>query len=396
MTENSAPAEREECVAALERTLERTLDQVGAFDVVEAQAEIEDAWRGTSTPTDFKKIVTPKLRDWIDNGRAAIGDALTAGEIDGRGVARAMAGLTDQILRLVIEDVAGRIHAAPNPTATEKIAVIAVGGYGRAEMAPYSDVDLLFLTPYKQTAWGESLIETALYVLWDLRCKVGHSVRSVDECIRQARGDVTVRTALLEKRFITGDSALFDELDERIWKELFSKTVREFVDAKLAERDARHETAGGSRYLVEPNVKDSKGGLRDLQNLYWIAKYIYHAETTEELVAQNVFEAEEAEVFDAAERFFWTVRCHLHFSVGRAQEKLTFDRQVEIAERMGYVGGDGMRAVERFMQDYYRHAQQVGELTRFFCTQLEARHAGSWRVSSQPDHQRCGRGRRGA
>ncbi len=377
VTEDQATAASgaSDSATALEETLERALDQVGAFDVDVARAEIEAAWRATTTPVEFKKIVTPKLRGWLDEGRAAIGAALEANEINGRGVARAMARLTDEIVRLVMVEVAGRIHAAPNPTKTEKIAVIAVGGYGRAEMAPYSDVDLLFLTPYKQTAWGESLIETALYVLWDLRCKVGHSVRSIDECIRQARDDVTVRTALLEKRFLTGDFALFDELDKRIWKELFSQTAREFVDAKLAERDARHEVAGGSRYLVEPNVKDSKGGLRDLQNLYWIAKYIYHAETTAELVDQNVFEADEAEIFEAAERFLWTVRCHLHFSVGRAQEKLTFDRQIEIAERMGYAGGDGMRAVERFMQEYYRHAQKVGELTRFFCTALEARHA---------------------
>jgi len=360
---------------ALEATLERALERVGAFDVEAARAEIEAAWRSTQTPAEFKEIVTPQLRGWLQDGREAIGAAFLSGEIDGRGVARAMARLTDEIVRLVMVEVAGRIHAVPNPTKTEKLAVIAVGGYGRAEMAPYSDVDLLFLTPYKQTVWGESLVETALYVLWDLKCKVGHSVRSVDECLRQARDDVTIRTALLEKRFVTGDFELFDQLDQRLWKELFSKTAREFVDSKLAERDSRHETAGGSRYLVEPNVKDSKGGLRDLQNLYWIAKYIYHAETPAELVAQNVFEAEEAEVFNEAERFLWTVRCHLHFIAGRAQEKLTFDRQIEIAERMGYAGGDGMRAVERFMQDYYRHAQQVGELTRFFCTALEARHA---------------------
>ncbi len=360
---------------ALEETLERALDAVGAFDIDEAQAEIEAAWRSTKTPQAFRKAVTPLLRARLEGGREAIGDALLAGDIDGRGVARAMARLTDEIVRLVFIDVAGRVHAAPNPTKTEKIAVVAVGGYGRAEMAPYSDVDLLFLTPYKQTAWGESLIETALYVLWDLKCKVGHSVRSVDECLRQARDDVTIRTALLEKRFLTGEGALFDELNERLWSDLFSKTAREFVDAKLAERDARHETAGGSRYLVEPNVKDSKGGLRDLQNLFWIAKYIYRSETPAEFVAQGVFEAEEAEIFDEAERFFWTVRCHLHFVVNRAQEKLTFDRQIEIAERMGYAGGDGMQAVERFMQDYYRHALKVGELTRFFCAALEAQHA---------------------
>jgi [protein-PII] uridylyltransferase len=266
--------------------------------------------------------------------------------------------------------VALSTHPNPNPTAAEKLTVAAVGGYGRAEMAPYSDVDLLFLRPYKRTAWSESVIETMLYLLWDLRLKVGHSVRTIDECVRLSRDDVTIRTALLEKRLLAGDPAQLDDLDRRLWQ-LFDKTGLDFVEAKLAERDGRHRRHGGSRYLVEPNIKESKGGLRDLQTLYWIAKYLYHADSVADLVAQGVFTQDEVETFSQAHAFLWTVRCHLHFLAGRAQEQLSFDVQVDIAERLGYDAAGGQRAVERFMQDYFRAAKDVGDLTRWFCAGLE-------------------------
>ena len=142
-------------------------------------------------------------------------------------------------------------------------------------MAPESDIDLLFVLPYKQTAWGEQVAEAILYCLWDMGLKVGHATRSVDECIRQARADMTIRTAVLETRFLTGDAALYDELVERFDKEVVEGTAAEFVTAKLAEREERHRRSGQSRYLVEPNVKDGKGGLRDLHTLFWIAKYVY-------------------------------------------------------------------------------------------------------------------------
>ncbi|MEL6792884.1 MAG: [protein-PII] uridylyltransferase, partial [Pseudomonadota bacterium] len=187
-----------------------------------------------------------------------------------------------------------------------------------------------------------------------------------------AREDITIRTSLLEKRFIWGDAARADKLRETLRKDLFLSTAQEFVEAKLAERDARHSRHGGSRYLVEPNVKESKGGLRDLQTLFWIAKYVYDVEEVGELIAKGVIKADEAEVFAAAESFLWTVRCHLHDIAGRPHEQLTFDFQVEVAERLGFEDRDGKRGVEVFMQRYFRHAQEVGELTRFFCAALEA------------------------
>ncbi|MEX2519864.1 MAG: [protein-PII] uridylyltransferase, partial [Paracoccaceae bacterium] len=255
---------------------------------------------------------------------------------------------------------------------TEGFAVVAIGGYGRGEMAPYSDVDLLFLTPSKKTPWMEQVVEATLYILWDLKLKVGHSVRSVTECLRLAKPDFTIRTSMLEKRFLWGDQAQATKLRDALRKDLFLSSGAEFVDAKLAERDARHARHGGSRYLVEPNIKEGKGGLRDLQTLFWIAKYVYDAEDVSALIDKGVLKAEEAEIFAAAATFLWTVRCHLHDIAGRPQEQLTFDHQVEIARRLGFEAQGGKRAVEVFMQRYYRHAKDVGELTRFFCAALEA------------------------
>ena len=285
--------------------------------------------------------------------------------------------LTDRIVTLTLDIVARRIHPLPNPTASERICAIAVGGGGRAEMAPFSDVDLLFVTPWKQTAWGECLIESALYCLWDLKMKVGHSVRTVDDCVRMGGEDVTIRTSLLEHRYLWGDAPLAAELDARLWNELFRDTGSEFIELKLEERDARHHRQGSTRYLLEPNVKEGKGGLRDLQTLYWIAKYLNHARSHQDLVDIGVFTEDEFRVFTEAADFLWTTRVHMHLLTGRATEHLTFDLQVEIAEVLGYEATEGQRAVERFMQAYFTHAKDVGDLTRIFLAALEARHVKS-------------------
>ena len=196
------------------------------------------------------------------------------------------------------------------------MAVVATGGYGRGLMAPESDIDLLFILPYKQTAWGEQVAEAILYCLWDMGLKVGHATRSVDELIRQARGDMTIRTAILETRFLTGDQPLYDELVDRFDKEVVQGTAAEFVTAKLAEREERHRRAGQSRYLVEPNVKDGKGGLRDLHTLFWIAKYVYRVRETDELLERGVFDAQEYRTFRRCADFLWSVRCNIHFFAG--------------------------------------------------------------------------------
>ncbi|MCU0733739.1 MAG: nucleotidyltransferase domain-containing protein, partial [Hyphomonas sp.] len=261
-----------------------------------------------------------------------------------------------------------------NPSTSERIAVVAVGGYGRGTLAEGSDIDLLFLFPHKQTGWGESVVESILYPLWDLKLKVGHSTRSIDDCLREARADMTTRTALLEARFLCGDRALFDEFARRFDHELVRDTAAEFVHAKLAERESRVSRAGASRYKVEPNVKDGKGGLRDLNTLFWIAKYAYRVRDAKELVAAGLFTAEELAAFERAEDFLWRVRGLMHCITGRAEERLTFDLQRPVAAEFGYAERTGLSAVERFMKAYFLVAKDVGDLTAIVCAALEARH----------------------
>ncbi len=321
----------------------------------------------------IRKATVSLLAEAKTVGRACVARAFAREPFGARRTARAYTWITDGIVRLVFEVATERLHRLSNPTEGERISVIAVGGYGRGEMAPFSDVDLLFLTPYKITPWAESVIESMLYMLWDLKLKVGHSSRTIKDCLRLGREDFTIRTAMLEHRFLIGDATLAKRLDRQLWDDLFSGTAREFVEAKLGERDARHEKQG-QRYMVEPNVKEGKGGLRDLQSLFWITKYIHHTDDTSELVRQGVFRPEEYKTFLAAERFLWAVRHHLHLAANRPVEQLTFDMQVEVAEHMGYTDKGGRRAVEWFMQEYFLHATAVGDLTRIFLTSLEADH----------------------
>jgi len=336
--------------------LRRALDAAGA--------------RGAS-PAELRRETVPILAEAMANGRAAIAEAFAARPFDARPATRAWCWLTDCLVCAAHDMATRRMHPLANPTGSERVAVCAVGGYGRGEMAPFSDVDLLFLTPYKITPWAESVIESMLYILWDLRLKVGHASRTVRDCLRLGAQDFTIRTALLENRFLDGDSGLAETLDTRLRDELFAGSAREFTEAKLAERDARHEKQG-ERYMVEPNVKEGKGGLRDLQSLFWIAKYIHQVRDVGELVALETFTGEELGTFIRAESFLWAVRCHMHLIAGRADDRLTFDMQVDVAARMGYSDRGGRRGVEIFMQDYFRHATSVGDLTRIFLTKLEA------------------------
>ncbi len=291
--------------------------------------------------------------------------------MSGRATARAIAWTMDQLICALFGFAARHVYPRSNPTAGERLSVVAVGGYGRGEMAPFSDVDLLFLLPYRQTPWGEQVVEYLLYMLWDLNLNVGHATRSVDECMRLGRSDIAIRTGLLEARYLCGDAALYRELRRRFRKEIVVPTGPGFVEAKLAERDRRHKRFGDSRYVVEPNVKEGKGGLRDLHTLFWIGKYAFRVPRVAGLVDRRVLTRAEFRRFAKAEDYLWAVRCHLHYLAGRAEERLTFDAQPEIGRRMRYADRPGSRGVERFMKHYYLVAKEVGDLTRIFCAALE-------------------------
>lgn len=366
-------------------------------EVVDAAALRRDLAAATAAAGDERALraaAVGVLAAARADGAARLEAAFRAAPGAARDLILGQTRLTDALVRGALFVAVERLHPRPSPTEGERIALLAVGGYGRAEMAPFSDVDLLFLSPWKLTPWAESVIESMLYILWDLKLKVGHASRTVRDCLRQAREDITIRTALVECRFLAGNEALAAELRERLWSELFRATGAEFIEAKLAERAERHRRQGGQRYMLEPNVKEGKGGLRDLQTLYWIAKYLHRVDRVAELVGLGMFTAEEHAQFRDAETFLWAVRCHLHLIARRAMDQLTFDLQVEVAARMGYADAGGRRAVEHFMQDYFRQATRVGELTRIFLTALEAHHVkrapGLFRVLLRPRRVRAG------
>lgn len=352
------------------RPTRRPLNVAEALDraaLLERLAASHAAANGAGVP---HLEVVAAFRDALAEAREKIRHDLEEGG-DGLRCARQLSDVQDELIRALFDYVTRFVHTSGKA----RLVVAAVGGYGRGTLAPGSDIDLLFLLPEKAPAATRKIVEAMLYTLWDLRQKVGHSTRSIEECLRYAREDMTVRTALLEARFILGDEALFEDMRNRFEQEIVSTTPAEFVAAKLAERDSRINKGGNARYLVEPNVKDGKGGLRDLNTLFWIAKYVYRVREASELVQAGLFSRKEYRLFCRCEEFLWRVRCHLHFVTGRAEERLTFDLQRVLAQRLGYAGRAGLHGVERFMKHYFLVAKEVGDLTAIVCAGLEERQA---------------------
>ena len=336
--------------------------------------------------TAIQKVAEDNLRSSIANilsdanvkGRLEIQSHFEKSPFESAKTIASYSFLKDKLISLAFDVVQTTLQSSKNKqTNLDYISIIAVGGYGRAEMAPHSDVDLLFLTQAKPSKRVQKIIEDILYILWDMRLKIGYSTRSTNQCIQLGKTDQTIKTALLEHRYLCGNKNLYDDFCKKLRGQLFKASATEYVEEKLEERAKRHERQGGQRYMVEPNVKEGKGGLRDLQSLFWITKYISHATTHKEMIDQGYFTQQEYDNFLVAHNFLWAVRCHLHICANRASEQLTFDHQVEVAKRFGYKGGRGMRGVERFMQDYFRQATHVGELTRVFLTALEAQQVKS-------------------
>lgn len=346
-------------------------ERLGLLDGNALRRDLTALARAELDTAKLRKAALALIKSEFQAARDRVKRRVESGTLAGVIAARALSDVQDVLIQVLYDFATKHFYYAQNPTESERLSVVATGGYGRSQLAPGSDIDLLFVRPFKQTAWGESVIEFILHMLWDLGLKVGHATRSLAECVRLAKQDVTIRTALLEARYLWGDRGLCDELRRRFWTEVAVNTGQDFVAAKLAERDQRHLRQGESRYLVEPNIKEGKGGLRDLQTLYWIGKYLYHVDDAADLVDHNVFSRDEYKIFQKAEAFLWDVRCQLHYVVGRADERLTFDVQPELARRMGFADENPRRAVEQFMRAYFLVAKDVGDLTRIFCAALE-------------------------
>ncbi len=327
--------------------------------------------RHDGQPADARPDVVARLTSLVAETSAAAERQL---QKDGRGrdCAARLSQFQDDLIHLIYDYTVAYVYRPLNRADPDLISIVATGGYGRGLLSRGSDIDLLFLLPAKQTAWGESVVEYILYMLWDLRFKVGHATRTIEQCVKLAQSDMTIRTALLDARLIFGDQKLFATMVKRFQADVVAGSAKAFIDAKLSERSARHKRSGESRYKVEPNVKDGKGGLRDLHTLHWLAKYIHGETPGHDGGAESaIFSQSEMTTFRHSENFLWTVRCHLHFLTGRAEERLTFDLQPQLAKRLNYHDRGGLKAVERFMRHYFLVAKDVGDLTAALCASLE-------------------------
>jgi [protein-PII] uridylyltransferase len=340
------------------------------FDPQCVRDELSTIFRAHGDPLQARPEVLERMKSLVASARQAARAGL---ESDGNG-RRCAAGIShfqDELVRVLYDYTIWHVYRATNPSDAERMAIVATGGYGRGLLAPWSDIDLLFLLPYKQTPWGESVAEYILYMLWDLGFKVGHATRTIGQCVKLSAADITICTSLLDARLIHGDAQLYANFEQRFHNEVVAGTARNFIDAKMAERDERHRVTGESRYKVEPNIKDGKGGLRDLHTLHWLSKYLYGQGVGAATVAAGIFKPDEVTTFRKCEDFLWTIRCYLHFLNDRAEETLTFDVQPWLAQQLGYNERGGLRAVERFMKHYFLIAKDVGDLTTILCAALE-------------------------
>ena len=291
-------------------------------------------------PRQVQAEVTQHLKPLMTGIRGAIADRFKATN-EGLDCAMGLSAIMDGMLTGLYELASSMAYPSANQTMADGMVMVALGGYGRGALAPYSDIDLMFLLPYKRTARAEQIVEFILYVLWDLSLKVGQAVRSVDECVRLAKSDMVIRTTLLDMRLLAGDGTLMEELTRRLNRDVLAGSDKAFLSAKSAERDQRFEKPGESRYSLEPNIKTGKGGLRDLHFIQWVSAQVWRTHDLHELVDNKVFLPAELRRFRKAEAFLWSVRTHLHYLLGRAEERLTFDVQQEIARRLGYTDRTG-------------------------------------------------------
>jgi [protein-PII] uridylyltransferase len=344
----------------------RFIDKSALIQQMKAAAAIQH-----QNPSELRTAIVTTLKRTLEQVHAEAEQRLLA---DGNGTrcAESLSLAEDEVIKGLFDLACSVVFPAQG--AEERIAFVAVGGYGRGTLAPGSDIDLLFVLPARQTERVRNIVEFVLYCLWDARQKVGHATRNIDECIRLAGSDNTILTSLLEARYICGDEKLFQRLATEFQRQIVSRDTKQFITEKLKERDLRHLKVGESRYVVEPDVKDGKGGLRDLNTLFWIAKYTLATNSTDELAEKGAFSREELAIFKKCERFLWAVRCHLHFLAKRGNDRLSFDRQPDIAERLGYKAHGGLKHVERFMKHYFLVAKDVGDLTRILSASLEANH----------------------
>jgi [protein-PII] uridylyltransferase len=346
-------------------------------------------------PEDVSAVLAAALAELAANGQPATRDAALSTfrrhlariqqhvrdefetyRMAGVEAAQRLAALTDGVVRVLFAHALSEVAPAGLP---DRICITATGGYGRSMLAPFSDIDLLFLAPEEPAPETLRTVEYMLYFMWDLGLKVGHATRSVPQCLADADEDLTIRTSLLDARLLAGDAELFAEFLAAFTQSTDAAGAAQFVAGKQAERQARHRRFGESAFLVEPNIKEGRGGLRDLQTQYWMVRAAYGHYTPNQLVhgglgSLGLLEPQELRRMRRSWDFLWTVRFHMHYISGRAEDRLTFDLQPVVGARMGYTRHGVQDGVERFMRHYFLTARDVTRLT-LVLEPVVARHA---------------------
>jgi len=264
---------------------------------------------------------------------------------------------------------------------SQALSLVAVGGYGRGELHPHSDIDILLILGEPESNETRQAIEFFLMLLWDSKLEIGHSVRTLDECVEESEKDITVATNLMEARHLCGDAGLFEAMKSRTGPDQIWNS-QEFFQAKLDEQVRRHNKFHDTAYNLEPNVKENPGGLRDIQMVGWVAKRHFGAEKLQDLVSHDFLTPSECQTLLDGEKLLWQIRTHLHYLTGRREDRLLFDFQQDLARRFGYCDEDNNLAVEQFMQRYYRTVIELEQLNE---TLLQLfREAILFKDSTQP------------
>ncbi|MDO9710331.1 [protein-PII] uridylyltransferase [Paracraurococcus lichenis] len=331
------------------------------------------------------------LRRHLGRIQATVQESFEAHELSGLASARWLAALTDGLMGAIHHYALAMVPAKGAAELAEApFALVATGGYGRGVLAPFSDIDLLFLTDQPAGPRAQRVVEFVLYFLWDLGLKVGHATRCIRDCIEEAAKDSTVLTALVDSRFLAGEKPVYERFAEAFTASNRQRGLGPFLAAKRAERAGRHARYGDSPYLVEPNIKEGRGGLRDLQTLYWLARYAFGTQRMPDLVGPDspgggLLTEHEARAIRRAWDFLWTVRFHLHYVAGRAEERLTFDFQPVVGARMGYTPRGRQDGVERFMKHLFLTVRDVLRLTRVLEPAIERAALGPPATRRQGD-----------
>lgn len=283
--------------------------------------------------------------------------------------------LNNKLFLSIVYDISGGVSML------DHVALVAVGGYGRGELNPFSDIDIMFLHDGTlPTAIVEDIAQKLLYFLWDMRLDVGYSVRMVQDCVEMAAVDATVKTALMDARYLSGCRPMFVNLSKVIFGQILPKSSDSFIKEKISDMKSRREKYGSTVYLLEPNLKEGEGGLRDLQTAIWVARVKYKFTDMQELIIKGIMNDEELETYNTALDYLWRIRNELHYFNNRKNDQLTFDAQVHLAGFLGYKDSGRVLAVEDFMRDYYRHANKVEHFTSSLVSRCIWRDEGALKI----------------